>query len=356
MENLQDLSNDQLRIRLQQYGFANLPVTETTRSVLLKKLHKAIEGEQSKNRRETVAVSKFSSDEEIETVKQPSRRATVAVPEKTRKTISANGPRPVTPKALSPKAPARRTSRATPVKEKQPPVVITHHVSQEDSDDDIAETRTRRSRTKTPTLGKSDVVRTTYKSTVAAVHEDDVVILDDEDDDEEEEVRPPPRKLTPVLPSTTRRKTFTTATTVLTPKKYDSHTPSKYGRTTMSTSFNPSSNYTSVPQEDDDDDYLDDADTPYLSEFVKKLNESRAEPLDVAGMNKIKRKTMDVPLSASYKPRYGYESGTAPQPRSSVIRTVGKTYDSLDRQFNIRTYLLIALIVMIIVAIYVFFA
>lgn len=351
MENLQDLSNDQLRVRLQQYGFANLPITETTRGVLIKKLHRAIEGEQSKNRRETVAVSKFSSDEDIETVKQPSRRATVAVAEKTRKTISSNGPRPETPKALSPKAPARRTSRATPAKEKQP-VVITHEVSQEDTDEDIVETRTRRSRTTTPTLGKSDVVRTTYKSTVAAVHEDDVVYLDDD----EEDVSPPPRKSTPVLPSTTLRKTFATATTVLTPKRYDSHTPSKYGRTTISTSFNPSSNYTSVPQEDDDDDYLDDADTPYLSEFVKKLNESRAEPLDVAGMNKIKRKTMDVPLSASYKPRYGYESGAAPQPRSGVIRSVGKTYDSLDRQFNIRTISLIATIVMIVVAIYVFFA
>ena len=64
MDNLDVLSNDELRLRLLQYGFANLPVTQTTRNVLIKKLrtHLALT---NKNLRKTASIAtRYSSGED----------------------------------------------------------------------------------------------------------------------------------------------------------------------------------------------------------------------------------------------------------------------------------------------------
>lgn len=65
MEDLNSLSNEELKYRLTQFGFANLPVTNTTRNVLIKKLRNHMENEKSKLRRETSYATRYSSDEDL---------------------------------------------------------------------------------------------------------------------------------------------------------------------------------------------------------------------------------------------------------------------------------------------------
>lgn len=64
MDNLDQLSDDELRRRLLQFGFPNLPVTSTTRRILIKKLRNYMDTERSKLRRETTHATRYSSDEE----------------------------------------------------------------------------------------------------------------------------------------------------------------------------------------------------------------------------------------------------------------------------------------------------
>lgn len=65
MEDLNALSNDELRYRLMQFGFPNLPVTSTTRKVLIKKLRNHLENEKSKLKRNTSYATRYSSDEDL---------------------------------------------------------------------------------------------------------------------------------------------------------------------------------------------------------------------------------------------------------------------------------------------------
>ncbi|XP_055601579.1 inner nuclear membrane protein Man1 [Uranotaenia lowii] len=76
MDNLDLLSDDELRHRLVQYGFQNLPVTGTTRKILIKKLRNHMETEKSKLRRETSYATRYSSGEESDSGDRRSARRT----------------------------------------------------------------------------------------------------------------------------------------------------------------------------------------------------------------------------------------------------------------------------------------
>lgn len=379
MEDLDNLSDDQLRIRILQYGLPNLPVTDTTRKVLLKKLKVVMGNETAKTRRETVAVSKFSSDEEPEKddakargAKASSRRATVAVTEKS-SVKKLNGPTGNGRAETPTKTPSRRTSRATPAK--QEPIAVAAAVLQEDSDEDIIEIPVKRrssSRTTTPTLGKSDTVRTSYKTSVDVVEENQGEDSSNLDESVEEILPPPKRKPSPVFTqSASRRKTFTTSTSSFSanlPEK--STTPTKFGIPAVTTSYTRRGTYNfNEPTDEEDPIELDESNTPYLSNFAKRLSTLRAEPLDT-GMDKYKsigastssyKSSFTQPeYTSSYaKPSYSYKSQVAPAPKparkSGVLKDLGQIYDSLDRQYNFRNILYIIVIVMIIVAIYVLF-
>lgn len=65
MEDLNELSNEELQYRLAQFGVPNIPVTVTTRKTLIKRLRNLIEGEKSKLRRDTEYATRYSSDEDI---------------------------------------------------------------------------------------------------------------------------------------------------------------------------------------------------------------------------------------------------------------------------------------------------
>lgn len=71
MEDLNSLSNEELKYRLTQFGFANLPVTSTTRKVLIKKLRNHMDNEKSKLRRETSYATRYSSDEDQSDADKP---------------------------------------------------------------------------------------------------------------------------------------------------------------------------------------------------------------------------------------------------------------------------------------------
>lgn len=64
MDNLELLSDDELRRRLLQYGFANLPITETTRKTLIKKLRNHLAKANNSLRKTTSLATRYSSGEE----------------------------------------------------------------------------------------------------------------------------------------------------------------------------------------------------------------------------------------------------------------------------------------------------
>jgi inner nuclear membrane protein Man1 len=72
MDNLELLSDDQLRLRLLQYGFANLPITETTRKTLIKKLRNHMNNTSTSLRKTTSLVTRYSSGEESDTIENNS--------------------------------------------------------------------------------------------------------------------------------------------------------------------------------------------------------------------------------------------------------------------------------------------
>lgn len=64
MDNLDLLTDDELRHRLFQYGFQNLPITGSTRGLLIKKLRNHMEKEKGKLRHDTSFATRYSSGEE----------------------------------------------------------------------------------------------------------------------------------------------------------------------------------------------------------------------------------------------------------------------------------------------------
>lgn len=371
--NLEDLSNDEIRIKLLEYGFQNLPVTQTTRKVLIKKLRNSMETQKVKSRRETFAVIKSSDEDDIPEIsktkreKTPNRRATVAVTEKSKKpsvSSSSNGSGGIAPIETPKKSSSRRSSRATPSKDPKPIVSSTANIPilQEDSDSDVIEVPIRRSKSKTPiSMGKSDTVRTSYKSTIETVDEN---FGSGKTSNSFDEFFQPAmlRKPSPIPQTSTnsvsRRKTLTT-----TSLNYDDiapeikfTTPKNLKKTSITTSYNPSGTYNF----DEEPLALDESNTPYLSNFAKRLSTLKAEPLD-GGVKQFKSlqyaDEFENKPSTSYNYRYTQSYNQQPPLQSTkrgVVKEMARTYESLDQKYNVRKYAYIALFIMIIVAIYVF--
>lgn len=115
MDELNSLSNEELKYRLTQFGFANLPVTSTTRKVLIKKLRNHMENEKSKLKRNTSYATRYSSDEDQSDVDKPvaSKKRTAT----SRATVSATpqtaARSAVTRSTMPPPAPARTESKVS---------------------------------------------------------------------------------------------------------------------------------------------------------------------------------------------------------------------------------------------------
>lgn len=79
MDNLDLLSDDELRRRLLQYGFPNLPITQTTRKTLIKKLRNHLASTNNNLRKTSSLVTRYSSGEESDGgVKTRKSRMTVS--------------------------------------------------------------------------------------------------------------------------------------------------------------------------------------------------------------------------------------------------------------------------------------
>jgi hypothetical protein len=332
MENLESLSDVQLLSKCVEYGLPKLPITDTTRKVIIKKLKVKMEDQKVKSRRETVAITKFSSDEELFEEKpkskaktnDKSRRATVATTnietpsKKTNGTTITNG-----------KSPSRRTSRATPAKQLQ-----------EDSDDDIIEipvisTRRSASRTTTPTLGISEVVRTAYKSS-----QPETVVEEYEYTEKQTEIEPIPK-------SSTRRKTITTSS-----NNPDRATPSNFRRTMVTTTYSPKRS------DDDEPITLDEASTPYLSNFAKRLSTIKADKLDIG--TSLRETRNYTPVNRADYPQYSESYAAASTYKTKQHQTAGSSgvMKGLKKETNrlVRSnqkLIIFAMLVLIVIAIYV---
>lgn len=83
MDNLDLLSDDELRRRLLQYGFQNLPITQTTRKTLIKKLRNHLATTNTSLRKTSTIVTRYSSGEDSDSVENVKTR-------KTRMTVSGS--------------------------------------------------------------------------------------------------------------------------------------------------------------------------------------------------------------------------------------------------------------------------
>lgn len=108
MDSLDILSDDELRRRLLQYGFPNLPITQTTRKTLIKKLRNHLATTNNTLRKTSTLVTRYSSGEEsdsVENVKTRKTRMTISGSPSGRNLVDQHMPppsfTPISPKSAS---------------------------------------------------------------------------------------------------------------------------------------------------------------------------------------------------------------------------------------------------------------
>lgn len=218
--NFEKMSNDELRQQMEGFGLPKVPITASTRNILIKRLQNHLNGggaatgkssPANKSRRETTHVVKYSSDDDSdrEAAKEKLKKKMENHKNARRQTIggAALSPAVAVVAAAIPapvEKPSRKSMRATPTKTTRESGILppsktivktaTIPVTIEDSDEEdviLLPKKTavdRRSKSKTPTtLGRSDLVTTSYKQVVEPVREEEPLEL--EDDEEEVIIR-----------------------------------------------------------------------------------------------------------------------------------------------------------------------
>lgn len=150
MENLEILSDDELRRRLLQYGFENLPITQTTRKTLIKKLRNHLASANNNLRKTTSITTRYSSGEESDSLDNSSQSR------KSRMTVSGS-PGNTTFQSFDqrmppPSFPSPRTTTSTPIYNrnaassiagKKSSVYVSPVIINDSEDDDIDWTKAR---------------------------------------------------------------------------------------------------------------------------------------------------------------------------------------------------------------------
>ncbi|KAG5680384.1 hypothetical protein PVAND_009893 [Polypedilum vanderplanki] len=90
MDNLELLTDDELRRRLLQYGFPNLPITQTTRKTLIKKLRNHLANSIANLRKTTNLVTRYSSGEESDSANNNKSSRASKARKTTRLTVSGS--------------------------------------------------------------------------------------------------------------------------------------------------------------------------------------------------------------------------------------------------------------------------
>lgn len=411
MENFEDLTNDQIRLKLLEYGLPNIPVTSTSRKVLIKKLKNHVENANSKVRRETIHVAKYSSDEDVE--EQPVKKTQAKKEVNRRATIGGSAAKlsqtlPVMPQLPPPSKPSvektvdvgskRRSGRLTPVlsKDDAAPVVATPKepmiIENSDDEDDVPltqmRTRDRKSKSKSPSLARAEMVTTSYihqkaeaKPAIPEEMEIDLTESTDEVMVEPEEEEPEPEPLPKSLPKPLyheSRYNNTTSSTVTSNRTTIGGTgPSasealstSFGRPSLSTTTTYTSFSSPAPKPRGEDIKLDPTDSPYLSEFTKRLSRLKAE--SQGGV------TRDYPVRRTIGSSYGVASPVATggggssdyvQSRLAAARGQKPAADgkgeiraslrqvilALDQKYSFKKLFYTLIVVLIVVFLFVFF-
>lgn len=325
MEDFENLSNDQIRERLKSFGLPVIPVTDTTRKILIKRLVNAAQNGNAtkeskpvaKARRQTVNVPKHmpleESDSDADIVK-----ATKAKQSPSRRTTIAASAKPIEKKTLS--------------NLKQTTTQTVNLVDDSDNDVIIPEVvipPRRVSRTsRSPSLGKSTIVTTSYKHTIAPLEEQDDIesinlINEDESDVE------------PIEPVSLKPKEINRRATQL---------PSLFGgisgrkevvsediasndavfRRRYTSYESPSATNTRITIADKTP--TENLDTPFLSDFTRRLAQLKAEPL--AGLNTNFENTKpSTTKTYDYSENVQYRSSFLNRPNTSNDR-----YERLSRR------------------------
>ncbi|XP_053688015.1 LEM domain-containing protein Bocksbeutel-like [Sabethes cyaneus] len=401
MSKLEDLTNEQLQKKLQEYGLVNMPVTQTTRAVLIKRLKKKVEETDSKVRRETVHVVKYSSDEDSEKTeavndkksqkKEPNRRATIGV-----SAAKLSKDLPVLPKLPPPKpvvtekpievSQKRRSGRVTPVQQnnkdtaaavpKEPMIV-------EDSDDDedlpLTQLQRRDRSSKSPSLSRAETVTTSYVHQVEItskppiVEEMEVDLTESVDESEKEPEQEPYRR--PVVTPSRESRLMGGSSTITSTRTTIAGTPglslnrpqpelsTSFGRPSMATSYN----YNSPLREERK---LDPSDSPYLSEFTKRLSRLKAETAQINASREVPMRRTMVPSYASTSRtsdgssdyvrlptavRGRYDSKGAATGKGELRASLRQVILSLDQKFPIKRIFYLLIVAMIVIFLFVFF-
>ncbi|XP_062549536.1 otefin-like [Armigeres subalbatus] len=399
MENFDDFSNDQLRLKMQEYGMPNIPITATTRKAVVKKLKNYVENANSKSRRDTIHVTKFSSDDDTDTAEEPKK---IQKKESNRRaTIGASATKlskmlPVMPDLPPPKAKMektesvqkRRSGRITPVQGKndtstvaapKEPMIVENSDDEEDEDmlplTQIKNTRDRKS--KSPSLSRAEMVTTSYVHQVEVeppqpIVEDMEIDLTESTDDIM--IEPEPRKQPSVNPPReTRYHTTSTSTTTsskrttlaggfpVTTAARQSELSTSFGRPSLS------SVYTSPRAESRREEvHLEPTDSPYLSEFTKRLSRLKAEN---AQLNAVRdhpiRRTIASSFAATRETDGDYVASrlasTRRQPvaegkkEGEIRASLRQVILSLDQKYSIRKLFYLLIVAMVLIFLFVFF-
>lgn len=397
MDNFESLNNNDLRDQLKLHGI-NVPVTDTTRNLLIKKLRTSINGpaKPTKARRETINVNVAKpppEDSESDADVKKAAKAKTAANRRT--TIAATAPKQPQPvvqlsqlngvqaekvKIVERKTPPRSPSRksALPSQAVRVPELI------DDSDDDLvaaveaAERQKYRSKkSRSPSLGKSTTVTTSYKHTIAPLVEqknDDVVFINDSSDaefssemlDAIRKAKPGPLSSKISAANEHRRTTIAPAVSISTNKPFEdrSSAPSNYSKIASDavntyrrryTTHTPTKNYAAGSGEkESDEDVLKRVDTPFLSDFTRRLAELKAEPLP--GVDKYSSPTTSYRQRDYRQTMYASVPSQSGERARDKLMALNKT-ESRWSQFEkkIRWPLFILLALFVIVFVYVFF-
>ncbi|XP_050074673.1 otefin [Anopheles maculipalpis] len=449
-DNYDEMSNDQLRLKLLEFGLANMPVTSTTRKVLIKKLrnHIATNGK----RRETMNLTSYSSDEDSssqqnsalkkgatsnkkDSVNRRATIATVATAKPSLKPIPPPKPVMKAPSQTLPPEPVsaskRRSGRSTPVKDSNAAALAPAQGAPkvptilEDSDDGMIPSTRRDRKSASPSLSRADMLTTSYVHHMAVsaqpsepiVEEmdvddvpemDDVIVLDDDDDDAIMQITmPPPQQPKPIASysqTTTAAQTSTetyrtlSAGTMTDQKANEERNtfaepePVPYSsskRPVPAFLPSPSTATTTVIR---DEKKFDAPESPYLSEFTKRLARLRAEAVQQPsglGIDSPSRRTVfeGASVRSSYTSRDIYDEPPpsasryrpgrqtiAPMSSSStfgggrriaamqrdemtadVRNSVRQSLLALDRKYSIRKIFYSIIIVLVVIFLFVFF-
>lgn len=407
MADLELLSNEDLRAKLLEHGLGSIPLTATTRKVLVNKLRKVMNGEvppptapaadKKTSRRETMHVSKpaavpaAAADEKVEQKKMSKRRATLDAG-------SAPPPPIVGPLAAAAgPSDSRRSGGTTPVpKTKETRSVVaeptTYVILDEDEERvnkppvDIPPPITRAKRSsRSPSLGKSDTVTTSYQSVSAAVANKIAAPIEELEQSEDDDqlsyfpqnsnkpaadtrhihnivFNPEPRAISSVAP---RRQTTFPSIVPSFSRPETVRTPDINRRRVTAAAadfrYTPP-NYSGLAANSDSDDAdldleISAGDTPYLSDFAKRLSCLRAEPLSVGAGT--------TSQASAYSSRdWRTNPEVTSRSRISAVTKQATVDDSLWQSFKLllvslerkmRPVLLLAFFVLVAIFIYVFF-